>query len=44
MHRDESIAFDYERETVLFGKHLYSWDFEKIYELIHLKPYSHEAK
>lgn len=41
-HRDDSIIFDYEGETVSFGKHLYSWDFETIYELIYQKPYLNE--
>lgn len=42
MHRDESIAFDYEGKTVFFGKRLYSWDFEKIFELIYNKSYTNE--
>lgn len=42
MHRDESIAFEYEGKTVYFGKRLYSWDFETIYELIYQKPYLNE--
>jgi hypothetical protein len=41
-HRDDSIIFDYKGETVSFGKHLYSWDFETIYELIYQKPYINE--
>ena len=42
MHRHESIAFEYEGKTVYFGKRLYSWDFETIYELIYQKPYINE--
>lgn len=41
-HRDDSIVFEYEGDRFRFGKHLYSWDFEKIYELIYHKPYLDE--
>lgn len=41
-NRNDSVFFDYEERVVSFGKRLYSWDFEKIYELIYKKTFEYE--
>ena len=35
LYGDNRIAFDYNRETISFGKELYSWDFEDLFITIY---------
>ena len=35
LHGDNRLAFDYNGKTVMFGEHIYSWDFNELYVLLH---------